>query len=135
LKSTRKRCVYTSRLSLKTYFSILIGLNLNFSFSRMEDRKWETIWKWKEIRSTPIREGMRISLRKFDCGCKWTFLMHKQIYKFLTVKMWTRQEENQFWLPDLQKAHDTRNGRKFIRAWFVNGSEFFKYFFPVSCSL
>jgi hypothetical protein len=40
-----------------------------------------------EIRSTPIREGVRISLRKLNSVCNYEFLMHRQIFKLLTVKM------------------------------------------------
>ncbi len=43
LKSTWKRCVYSSRLTLKTFFSILIEFDqtLIISFSRMEVGKWD----------------------------------------------------------------------------------------------
>ncbi len=30
--------------------------------------------------------------------------MQKQIFKFLTVKMWTGQLKNQFWLPDFKNV-------------------------------
>jgi hypothetical protein len=51
--------------------------------------------KGKKIKSTSIREGVRVSWRKLNSGCNYAFLMHTPILNFLSVKMWTRQEENQ----------------------------------------
>ncbi len=72
-------------------------------------REGEKIW------STPIREEVKFSWRKLNSGCNYAFLMHTPIFNFLSVKMWTRQEENKIWLPNLQYRGWTRNGRKFIR--------------------
>ncbi len=36
--------------------------------------------------------------------------MHKEIFYFLSVKMWTRHEENQIWLPHLKNASGLEMG-------------------------
>jgi hypothetical protein len=56
----------------------------------------------EKIRSTPIRGGRGIYGRKLTSGCNYAFIMHNPIFYFLSVKMWTRQEENQICLPNLQ---------------------------------
>jgi hypothetical protein len=43
----------------------------------------------EKIRSTPIRGEREISGRKLNSGCNYAFIMHKQIFKFLPIKMWT----------------------------------------------